>query len=161
MRLVAGTIALAALLLTVACHGPSIGREGAVAYFVEHRGSLQQVVDEAVLCQPETGRIDPTDTFRCASSRDPEGLKGAMERASAQWISVRYDMEGEERTLRAVHIAIRSQGMAFAGVIEEFIFESAPALSAEYQRRDDGIAVIERQPVTEAPHNWYWRKIDR
>ncbi|MGE0742619.1 MAG: hypothetical protein AB7O98_14870 [Hyphomonadaceae bacterium] len=84
-----------------------------------------------------------------------------MARANAQWISVRYDMEGEQRALRAVHIAIRSQGMAFAGVIEEFIFESAPALSAEYQRSDDGGAVIERQPVTGPPHNWYWRKIDR
>ena len=60
------------------------------------------------------------------------------------------------------HIVVHGEGMAFgAGVIEEFIFETTPALHAEYERKDDTIAVVEREPVTGPPHHWYWRKIDR
>lgn len=84
-----------------------------------------------------------------------------MERADAKWIRVFYNTERGQRSFTSVHIAIRSEGMAFAGVIEEFIFENTPAPHAEYERKDDGIAVVERQPVTGPPYHWYWRKIDR
>lgn len=154
-------VALAALLFVQACHEASIGRERANAYFNGHRTALEQVVERAGLCRPETGRIDRSADFHCTSSEDPRDLKGAMERANAKWIRVYYDNETGQRSLRAVHIALRSEGMAFAGVMEEFVFESAPALHAEYERKDYGVGVIERQPVTGPPHHWYWRRLER
>lgn len=162
MKLFLRVITLTSLLFLQACEGPSIGREGARAYFVEHRAALQQVVDQALLCQPDTGRIDQTFAFSCASAHEPEALRRAIQAAQAKWLRVFYDDElSEQRSVRSVHIAIRSKGMAFAGVIEEYIFEIEPVLDARYEREDDGIAIIEREPVTGPPHHWFWRKIDR
>jgi hypothetical protein len=153
--------AFATLLLAQGCSGPSIGREGADGYFREHRAAFEQVVEQARLCQPETGRIDLKAGFSCTSHQSAQNLELAIARANAKWIRVYYETQSGRRTLAAVDIAVRSDGMAFAGVIEEFIFISTPALHAEYERNDDGIAIVERQPVTEPPHHWYWRKIDR
>lgn len=86
-----------------------------------------------------------------------------MSAADAQWVRTNYnERDGEERLLTSVHIAMPSSyGFSFAGVIEAFIYEAAAESEAVYERRDDGTAIIERQPVTDAPHHWFWWKIER
>lgn len=84
-----------------------------------------------------------------------------MQSARSEWIYVTYDGEGEESRVDAVQVIFHSYGTAYAGVVEGFIFEAEPQQSGVYEREDDGISVIERMPVTEPPHHWYWRKIDR
>lgn len=149
-------------MLAVACDGTPVGRERARSYFNEHRAAFDQVVAQAELCQPETGRLDGIGDIRCTSPEgNAENLADAMKTARAQWIRAFYTGDDASRSLHRVHIAVHAYGMAYAGVIEEFIYEATPAIHAEFEREDDGIAVVERQPVTGPPHHWYWRRIDR
>lgn len=85
-----------------------------------------------------------------------------MHAADAQWIRAFYKArDGAAPSLRSVHISTYAFGVAYAGAIEQFIYEIIPETEASYERHDYGDAVLELEPVTEAPHHWYWRKIDR
>jgi len=154
---------LAALLLTSACGRDEIGAENARAYFLDHRASLERVVEQVQLCQPETGRIERTSAFRCSTTQGaPQNLIAAMTASDVEWLRAGYrTTEGESPSLSSIHLAIHSYGFSFAGSIESYIYEVTPETDADYERQDDGIAVVERQPVTDAPHHWYWQKIDR
>lgn len=81
-----------------------------------------------------------------------------MASANASWIRAHY-YGGEE--LRALDVTVYGTGFSFAGVVEQFRYKATPADHAEYERKDDGIAITEQQPVTEPPHHWYWWKVDR
>lgn len=84
-----------------------------------------------------------------------------MREAGAQWIRAYYNGR-EERQLASVYVAMRSSyGFSFAGVIEAFVYEATPADEAAHEREVNGTAIIERLPVTDAPHHWYWWKVDR
>lgn len=87
-----------------------------------------------------------------------------MKAVDAQWISVNYAADNgaqEQRQLSRVRIAVHATGSVMSGVVVQFIYEAAPAQSARYERKDDGSAVIESEPVTASPHHWYWQRIDR
>lgn len=93
---------------------------------------------------------------------DSRHLVDAMNAARAQWIRVDYaDFSAEDSAITKVLIATHSHGTSFAGRIEAFIFEATPKADAEVEIKDDGIAIIERMPVTEGPHHWYWWRITR
>lgn len=157
-------IALATLVCTSSCHQPEIGADHALTYFTAHRAELERVIEQVELCQPNSGRLDPTDAFHCHSPQgDAQDLGAAVVAADAKWIRAFYDeRENQERSLYRVMIAMPSSyGLSYAGVIEAFIFEATPNQHAEYEREDDGIAIVERMPVTDSPHHWYWWKIDR
>jgi hypothetical protein len=148
----------------VACARPEIGADQARTYFTAHRVEFERIIEQVELCQPGSGRIDPTDPFQCHSPQgNPQELRAAMVAADAKWIRALYnERENEERSLYRVMIAMPSSyGVSYAGVIEAFIFETAPTEHAEYERNNDGIAITERLPVTDSPHHWYWWKIDR
>lgn len=156
--------ALSAILLAAACGRTEIGAEQARPYFAAHRTELESVVEQVELCQPESGKIDQRTDFHCRSLEgNAQALRAAMAAADAKWIRAHYnERQGEELTLTSVHIAMPSSyGFVAAGVIEAFIYETTPAIEAAYERRDNGTAIVERQPVTETPHHWYWRKIER
>lgn len=158
------TIALATLLLC-SCHRPPIGSEAAQDYFATHRTELTSIVERVQDCQPDGGRIDAGSNFRCWSSAGaPANIVSAIEAADVPWIRVLYnEREGEPRELSKILIAMPSSfGTSYAGVTEAFVYEVEPATETAYVRTDyrDG-AYIERLPVTDAPHHWYWEMIHR
>ena len=157
-------IALAALILTSSCHPPAIGAERARDYFAAHRTELDVIVEQVQLCQAG-GRIDAHDDLQCPSSAGtPADVVSAITAADAQWIRVNYnERQGEPRVLSSILIAMPSSfGTSYAGVTEAFVYENEPEAEAAYERTDypDG-AYIERLPVTDAPHHWYWQMIHR
>lgn len=150
------------MIVAAACDGRLVGRENAASYFNTHRSTFESVVAQVRLCQPEEGRISESGHIHCSRPNGrPSDLFAAMSAANTQWMRVYYDHRDPEKPLSSVHIAIYSRGFSFAGEIEEFVYESAAAAHAEYERDDDGIAIVERLPVTGPPHHWYWRRIDR
>lgn len=86
----------------------------------------------------------------------------AMSAADAIWIYPSYRRTDDgPATLSSVRIGMYATGSAVGGEVEEFIYQTEPDPSAEYQQNDDGIAITQRYPVPDAPHHWYWWKIDR
>lgn len=85
-----------------------------------------------------------------------------MNSVDAQWIRADYtaDSDGNKR-LNRLSVAVHATGSVMSGIVVQFIYEVTPAQSARYEHKDDGIAVVESQPVTGPPHHWYWRRIDR
>jgi hypothetical protein len=156
-------LALALSVLTTACDGRAVGRENAVAYFETHRAALERVVAEVERCQPATGRIRAIEHVQCSNSNaNAADLFAAISAADAIWVYPSYRRPDDEPvTLSSVRIGVYAIGFSFAGEIEEFIYRTEPAAHAEYERNDDGIAITQKQPLTEAPHHWYWWKIDR
>jgi len=157
-------LALLTVVFTASCHQPEIGAERARDYFSTHRTEMEAIVDQVELCEPDDGRIDDDSDFRCWSSQgSPESLLDAMTAADAPWIRVNYNQrEDRSRELASVLIALPSSyGFSFAGVTEAFLYEPHPA-TAGYVRTDQRDSVtLERLPMTEAPHHWYWWKADR
>jgi hypothetical protein len=157
-------VAALATIFVTACARPEIGADQARTYFTAHRTELERVIEQVELCQPDSGRLDPTNSFRCHSSQGgAQELRAAMVAADAKWIRALYnEHENEERSLYRVMIAMPSSyGLSYSGIIEAFVFEPTATEHAEYERNDDGIAITERLPVTDSPHHWYWWKIDR
>jgi hypothetical protein len=157
------TLALALTVIIAACDGRPVGREHAAAYFVAHRTALERVVAAVEHCQPVSGRIRTIEHIQCSSpNASAAELFAAMSAAKAIWVYPSYRRpDNEPATLNSVRIGMYATGFSFAGEIEEFIYQTEPAADAEYERNDDGIAITERQPLTDAPHHWYWWKIDR
>jgi hypothetical protein len=157
------SIAFAALSLIVARSPAEIGREQSRNYFNQHEVALERVVEQVLLCQPEEGRIDLSINFNCSvTAGDPSDVRDAMAAAEVKWLRTFYYAHGSETPLLTrIHIAVRSEGFSFAGVTEEFITEISAAAEAEYERENIGEALIERQHVTDAPHHWHWRRIER
>jgi hypothetical protein len=155
-------VALACALLLSGCDGTAIGREHAREYFIAHQTRLQSLVDQIELCRPWNGRLDRDTDFPCQHPEGtPEAVKNAMNAANAQWIRVNYRSQEADLPIASINIAMHSTGFAFGGVIESFIYETNPAPLAQYERTDDGIATIEKTPMTGPPHHWYWWRIDR
>ena len=85
-----------------------------------------------------------------------------MVQAEVKWLRTFHDeREDQSPALTKIHIGVRSRGYSFAGVTEEYIYETTFAAEAHYERENIGEAIIERQPVTAPPHHWYWRRIKR
>lgn len=154
-------ILLAAVMLTTSCDGARVGRANARTYFNEHRAAFERVVAQAELCQPPMGKIERNGAIQCTNSRgDPNGLRAAMSAADTQWIYV-FTERGAP-SLSGVDIVVYSYGVAFAGEVEEFRYRASAAAHAEYQMTDYGNgATTEMEPVTDPPHHWYWRKLER
>lgn len=54
-----------------------------------------------------------------------------------------------------------TRGFAFAGRVEAFVYEVTPAENNAHQYLNNGGAVIERMPVTDAPYHWHWWTVGR
>jgi hypothetical protein len=153
--------ALAAAIVLSACT-KEIGRDRAVSYFSTHRSHLERVVQEVEQCQPEY-KVWLDGEFSCTSAGvDPARLRNAMQQAGARWLWVRRSAAYDgQRPIRSINIVVHSEGFSFAGIIVSFIFEASPSAEARYERTDDGIADIQRMPVTGPPHHWYWQHMRR
>ncbi|MCX7358657.1 MAG: hypothetical protein NT015_11050 [Alphaproteobacteria bacterium] len=154
---------LALIMLVAACDGRPIGRENATDYFEAHRAALNSVVAEVERCQPAHGRLRTVQHIQCSNpNASAADLFTAMSGANAIWVYPSYNRpDNGTATLNSVRIGMYATGSAVGGEIEEFVYQVEPASSAEYERDDDGIAIRQRQPLTDAPHHWYWWKIDR
>lgn len=144
--------------------GQPVGRENAAQYFDAHRYAFERVIEEVQLCQPPYGTVGYRSEFECSSPNGDEAkLRTAISSAEAIWLNVAYDRpEGAaDRSLSSVGIVVHYRGLSYSGQVEQFIYEFAAADNATYQRREGSSAVVEREPLTQAPHHWYWWKIDR
>jgi len=155
-------VALVALILAPSC-STEIGRDRAPEYFAQHRDHFQHLIEQVQACQPETGRIDRLEYIRCSSPADSaSGVFDAMQRVKARWIRPNYsEADDGTRSLAGVDVTIHATGVSFAGVVEQFRYQVDPDSSATYERKEIGEAVIERLPLTDAPHHWFWWKVDR
>lgn len=86
-----------------------------------------------------------------------------MRGADAQWIRTYYDArEGVEPHMSSLYIAMpATYGFSFAGRIEAFVYEVTPAENDARQYLDNGTAVIQRMPITDAPYHWHWWRVER
>ena len=78
-----------------------------------------------------------------------------MRGAEAQWIRTYHDRrDGAESQMSSLYIAMpATHGFAFSGRVEAFVYEVTPTENNAHQYHDNGVAVIERMPVTDAPYH--------
>lgn len=154
---------LSALTLLSACDGEPVGRDNAREYFATHRAELEHLREQVEMCKPWDGRLDRSAHFDCYTEQgSARAVTDAMIAADAQWIRVSYDEgDGDARRVSRIYVTVRSNGLAFAGTIEAFVYESEPALELRHQHDRAGLADVQLVPVTDAPHHWYWQQITR